>query len=294
MQVFVDVLLCLVLIYVEEKCRACVQSVHRILTRSAPLARALRRGGSQQEIDALYLPLRPLHVRIRRWFAEGRSRKMAERVIKGPIVVGVGGIVVLSVNAVDKSAGWLLLAVGIATAVCAVLHVLLAVCESLAFGRETRRLLHVHMPTDGRLGVPEDWSVSKDENNLLIYFLGLLGMVILGFAALNASIHTVYPSAFFTSGSTGDIAWIYSSIATAATIGDGDLSPRSPSTQLAAIVQIAMGPLLLSWLLVIFTGPDLVDRWTPAEGGWRRPSRRRGGSRRFGTRTESAPAREDD
>jgi voltage-gated potassium channel Kch len=88
-----------------------------------------------------------------------------------------------------------------------------------------------------------------------LYFLWLVYVSIVGYALAYQYLQWIDPGAFQTliSGS-GLINWLYFSAVTTATVGFGDIVPKTEWAQALTLSQILTGPLLLSWLIAVFLG----------------------------------------
>jgi hypothetical protein len=149
---------------------------------------------------------------------------------------------------------WLALILAVATATAATVHLLTAVLRRLVLGADDSQ---AHDVRPAGFAFSKDWAVSVDEgSNLPLYFLGLVFLSVVAFAALYAGLDATSAHSF----TTGDLApsalnWLYFSMTTVATVGYGDVHAHSVVAQLSVIWQIATGPLLLSWLLAVFLTP---------------------------------------
>jgi hypothetical protein len=113
-------------------------------------------------------------------------------------------------------------------------------------------------PTSATIGMgnasPEQHNMTREA--LAVYFLGLIAVSLLSYATLYYGIDTAWPDAFVSArGGTGWLDWIYFSVATASTFGDGEMHVMMPVAQMAVMLQIITGPLLIFWLISV-----LVDR----------------------------------
>jgi hypothetical protein len=197
MQALADTVIVLVALFVIVKCGACLGSICLLAARSADLSAALEKEASQEVVNELYLPLRPLHYRVTRHLKNRpRALALAQQAIRGPIVVSLGALTTLLFAEIGVSPGVLLLVLGASTAFCAGLHVVLAFEEVFIFGRRTRRLFHVRPSGTGSLAFIKSWSVTRDGNNLIGYFLLLLYMLGAGVAAFFLGLDTVDPEHF--------------------------------------------------------------------------------------------------
>jgi hypothetical protein len=145
----------------------------------------------------------------------------------------------------------LALALGALVALCAILVLLTAVLRRLVIGPEDWKTSDVRIPTVGPLRY---WAATNDDtSNLTVYFLVIVLIAIVGFASLYLALGNTKPSGFgphhaHMSGLTA----IYFSATTLATVGFGDVVPKTNLAKIAVICEIGFGPVLLSWLLSVF------------------------------------------
>jgi len=195
---------------------------------------------------------------------DGPFKSVLVRIFPGWVVVSIGAFALFFFDSVSKPLAGLMLALGIATGICAMFHLTFALLGRLIFGSKNYRLLDVQVP---RIDLFEDWAIMEPGNNLMVYFLVLVYMAVVGFAGLYIGINAASHSAFIGSEGRSAIDWLYFSVTTMATIGDSEIRPTSTWAQVAVIAQLSTGPLLLSWLIAVFAsqGQPVGD------GGHRHP-----------------------
>ena len=97
---------------------------------------------------------------------------------------------------------------------------------------------------------------------LAYYFAILTFIAVVAGAGASAALANAHAGAFsgidFRSPTSHErvidpIPYLYFSVATIATVGYGDIFPKSDLARLLTILHIATGPLLLSWLVAVFT-----------------------------------------
>ncbi len=190
---------------------------------------------------------------------EGRGRQFLLTLMRGWMTVSIGALVTLLVAPYAHSRGWpsatvwLSLALGIVTALNAMILVVTAVVRRLIFGAADAHSPDVQLPGSGPT---HRWAVTHEQgSNLPVYFLVLVYMVAVGFAALYEGL-TAWNGHSFAHGHLGPsiLVWIYFSLSTVATVGLGDIHPLTTAATVAVTAEIAAGPLLLSWLLAVFMG----------------------------------------
>jgi hypothetical protein len=86
------------------------------------------------------------------------------------------------------------------------------------------------------------------------YFLGLVYLIIVGYAGAYAALAEVDPAAFTNHGNAPPaVMWTYYSVTTTATVGFGDVHPTGTWGFVATTTQIMAGPMLLAWLISAFS-----------------------------------------
>jgi Ion channel len=192
---------------------------------------------------------------------EGRGRQFLLTLMRGWMTVSIGALVTLLLAPHAHSSGspgaaaWLSLALGIATAFNAMILVITAVVRRLILGAEDARSPDVQLPGSGPT---HRWAVTHEHgSNLPVYFLVLVYMIAVSFAALYAGL-TAWDGNSFAHAHFGPsiLVWIYFSLSTVATVGLGDIHPMTTAAVIAVTMEIAAGPLLLSWLLAVFMGGE--------------------------------------
>jgi hypothetical protein len=178
---------------------------------------------------------------------DGIARNALTKVFRSWFTVSVGTVTIFALA--DARPSWLVLGLGIATALNAVLHLVTAVVRRLILGHYDSRASDVQVAT-----LTRNWAVARDPlGNLSFYFLVLVYLAIVGFAGLYCSLDAFDARAFDHGHLTlSAVTWIYLSVTTIATVGFGDVHPLSIGAQIAVICQITTGPLLLSWLIAVF------------------------------------------
>jgi hypothetical protein len=85
------------------------------------------------------------------------------------------------------------------------------------------------------------------------YFLGLVYVIIVGYAGVYAAVNQANPAAFTNQGNApAAVVWTYYSVVTTATVGFGDVHPTGTWGFVTTMAQIMAGPLLLAWLISAF------------------------------------------
>jgi hypothetical protein len=146
-------------------------------------------------------------------------------------------------------------ALGVTIALCSTFVLATAVLRRLVLGSQEWKTSDVQVPSAGWLS---SWSAVREQGaNSSVYFLVVVYLSVIGFAALYLGIAAVDPSSFaYGEGEASRITWVYFSFATLATVGYGDVAPLSDAAKVAVSCEIASGPLLLSWLLATFLSVD--------------------------------------
>jgi hypothetical protein len=154
-------------------------------------------------------------------------------------------------------------ALGVSIALCSIFVLVTAVLRRLALGVNDWKTSDVQVPPVGRFS---RWAMRHEPGtNKLVYFLVVVYLSVLGFAALYVAFGAGDPTGFMQhgapmpTGSTSPITWLYFSFTTLATVGYGDITPVSDAARIAVACQIALGPLLLSWLLAVFLSSKHTD-----------------------------------
>jgi hypothetical protein len=160
-----------------------------------------------------------------------------------PSVITMGSLVLFTTG--PDTGGNVQLVLGVAIALCSILALMMAVLRRLVLGSRDWETSDVQLPE-----FFSEWAVSTEAGaNNSVYFLVLVYLSIVGFAALYFSMEVIDGSGFAHFGSASVITALYLSITTLATVGYGDIHAVSDLARVAVIVQISTGPLLLSWLL---------------------------------------------
>lgn len=220
------------------------------------LAERLRNGdGAELEhFPALVNPFDRLLMRV----AGGSSvwARLVRLSFTAPAVVVSGAVVAFACSHEDQPVLTLTLGIGLAT--CSALVVLTAVIRRMLFGADDWKTSDVQVPAGGLFG---GWAMAREKGaNKSVYFLVIVYLSVLGFAALYLAIGVTEPSAFVGAGDGASrITWLYFSLTTLATVGYGDIHPESTGAMIAVSSQIAAGALLLSWLLAAFLSSPAVD-----------------------------------
>lgn len=160
-----------------------------------------------------------------------------------PSVLTMGSLVLFTMGL--GTSGNVQLVLGVAIVLCSMLALTMAVLRRLILGSQDWETSDVQLPE-----FVSEWAVSTEAGaNNSVYFLVLVYLSVVGFAALYFSMAATDPSAFAHFGSASVITALYLSITTLATVGYGDIHAASDLARVAVIMQISTGPLLLSWLL---------------------------------------------
>ena len=231
--------------FLALKSYAVLWSFYRVFVSGNGLARLLREHAPDPALKAELRKLRPIGT----WLYDLPKPlgPALATLFRGPITISLGAAVSVVAVTVGESAPGLLLALGVATAICALLHLVSALIWRLAFGREAYRLYDVKIPPFRQI---KEWAVIHEPGqNLIPYFLSLLYISVLGFMTLYIGVSAVDPAAYAVSGGRSAFTWFYFSITTMATLGDSEAAARGVGAQIAVVAQLATGPLLLSWLL---------------------------------------------
>ena len=207
------------------------------------------REATQDDFDLFVANSNP----VDRFLYAARNRRLARVLSRGFrswVTVSAGCVAALL--GAGATSRFLVLAVGIATAINAMLHLITAVVRRLIFGQHDSHARDIQIAT-----LTPTWAVSREPlANLSLYFLVLAYFAIVGFAALYQGIDYMDSHAFAHDHlAISGVTWIYLSITTIATVGFGDVHPMSLGAQVAVIGEIATGPLLLSWLISVFLTP---------------------------------------
>jgi hypothetical protein len=237
---------------------ASVGLVRQILGGGATAERLRKRKLTEAELDRFVLSSGVFMKRLY-GLKEGRGRQFLLTLMRGWMTVSIGALVTLLLAPYAHSSGWpgaaawLSLALGIATAFNAMILVITAVVRRLILGAADARGPDVQLPGSGPT---HRWAVTHEHgSNLPVYFLVLVYMIAMSFAALYAGL-TAWNGHSFAHAHFGPsiLVWIYFSLSTVATVGLGDIHPLTTAAAVAVTMEIAAGPLLLSWLLAVFMG----------------------------------------
>lgn len=150
----------------------------------------------------------------------------------------------------------LLLAAGAATAAATLGLLLTSLFRRLILGRYEAYTSDVQIPKGLRLPGAADVG-----GNLAVYFIMLAYLVVIGYASLDAAVATADPHAFAVAGvaRTG-FEWLYFSAITTSTVGYGDIHAQSTAAQILTLVQVASGPLFLTWMIAVIVGDRQIDK----------------------------------
>lgn len=94
---------------------------------------------------------------------------------------------------------------------------------------------------------------------LTVYFLALSAILVVGFGGAYTGL-MADPKDHAFHGGEAKGSGVYLSIVTAATVGYGDIYPESGLARAVTAMQITTGPLLLAWVLTVFTSRPLGER----------------------------------
>ncbi len=220
----------------------------------------------RQDMPARLNPVDGLLKRLtERQGAQTRVGRWIRSAYLAPTVITVATILEFGCGSGRHPA--LSLVLGVATALCALFVVLTALLRRLILGPYDWQTSDVQIPKgtrrspgESKQGCLSDWAIfSVPGANNTIYFLVMLYLSTIGFAALYFGLSSVDRHAFSqaTNGSPL-IAWLYFSVTIVATIGSG-ISAVSDAAKIAVLCQITTGPLLLSWLLAVFLGQGHLE-----------------------------------
>jgi hypothetical protein len=240
-------ILLLALLLLAAKDLACVWGLTNQMRGDGAIARRLESGdATQADFDDYVAESNPIDGTLYR-MNDGSIKNVLTKVFRSWFTVSVGSATVFALAGATPSS--LVLCLGIATGLNAVLHLVTAVVRRLILGHHDSRASDVQVAT-----LTRNWAVARDPlGNLSLYFLLLVYLAIVGFAGLYRSIDAFDAHAFaYGHLALSAVTWIYLSITTIATVGFGDIHPLSVGAQIAVICQIATGPLLLSWLIAVF------------------------------------------
>lgn len=197
-------------------------AVVTLTLRGADLARHLRLKETGVEYKHFPSLLSPIDRVVQSW---PRAARVA---FTTPAVVTIGAVIVF---ASASPAGRLLtILVGGLVAATAMLALVTAVLRRLVLGQEDVLTSDVQIPA---VGVLKDWAVAREAGaNASLYFLVLVYLSLIGFAALYFALEVVSPGAF-TGASNPDsvVTWLYFSLTTLGTVGFGDIHPETAAAQ---------------------------------------------------------------
>jgi hypothetical protein len=211
---------------------------------------ALDAGRFQRDIGNRHIPA--LANGIDRLFDQARPAALRRALLlafNAPVVVMLGTVVCL----IPGGSPWLVRDMGVATAFCSALALVISVLRRLVLGPQDHATSDVALPRAGPL---KHWAVHDDgaRGNLFVYFLVLVLMSVAGFAALYRGLALSDPHAFHADDvQVRAFTWVYFSLTTLGTVGFGDIHASSVLAQIAVACQIATGPLLVGWVLSVFT-----------------------------------------
>jgi hypothetical protein len=242
-------LLIATILLIGVKVMAYILSLFKFCLIGGYLASELRSGRGDDLKKNAPARLNPIDRRLE-MIAGGNSlwEKLLRTAFTAPMIITGASLLQLGLGSGDHLS--LTLALGISIALCSMLVLVTAVLRRLIFGAYDWETSDVKVPTK----FLSEWAVARDSGaNNSLYFLILVYLSVLGFAALYLAIGAAQPSAFMQDGqSPSSLTWLYFSITTLATVGYGDIHPLSNAAKIAVTCQITTGPLLLSWLLSVF------------------------------------------
>jgi len=243
-------ILLLVLLLLAAKNLACVWGLINQMRVGGAITQRLESGDATQvDFDDYIAESNPIDRALYR-MNDGAAKAVLTKLFRSWFTVSVGSATVFALAGAAPS--WLVLSLGVATALNAVLHLVTAVVRRLILGHHDSHASDVQVAT-----LTGSWAVARDPlGNLSFYFLLLVYLAIVGFAGLYRAIDAFDAHSFaYGHLALSAVTWIYLSITTIATVGFGDIHPQSTGAQIAVICQIATGPLLLSWLIAVFATP---------------------------------------
>jgi hypothetical protein len=259
----VNAALAFALVLTATKAVAICLAWYRTMRDGRALLEAIRRPDwSVDEIRSEMERLSPLDGFIARIKAPA-LRACLKVGFRAYVVVSAATAILLAAGTSSVASAWLIVATGVSTATCTLLLLVTAMLRRVVYGNEDWRTLDVALPA---LPFASSWAVYRDHgSNVPVYFLVLVYLAVVGFAGLYSSIDAVDEHAFAVPSGPTAVTWLYFSITTVSTIGFGDVHPRSVGAEVAAISQIAVGPLLLSWLIAVLLTPRPVQSLAVAE-----------------------------
>jgi hypothetical protein len=246
-------LVCLIgaLALVGLKTAACLWGFANQVWTGGELAASLRAGNANDEaVNAWACRANPVDRAIAR-IQPCNVRKTVAACFRSWITVSVGVVAVFVASATASPDTSVEVVLALTVAAEAVIHVATALMRRLVIGHHDSRAADVQILSGGPF---KNWEIAQDYfANLTIYFLVLVYLVVVSFAALYAALAANQSAAFAHAGvAVSSLTWLYFSITTSATLGTGDVHPRSTLAQLAVTSQIVCGPVLLSWLITAF------------------------------------------
>jgi hypothetical protein len=249
---------------------AAVLGIVRQAQGGGEIAAALRRG--DRDADERFHRLVYESNPIDRWLyhiAAGKTRRWLAKFFWAPVTTTLAAVgLILADGASSRHllggiSAMVVVALAIVTAVSVTIHLVTAVVRRLIFGSDDSRAsdLEAGRRFAANPAAPppvfKQWAVFVEEgSNLPLYFLGLVYLAVAGFVALYAGLDAVLVGAYSPQRlAYAPFSSVYLSVTTVSTVGFGDVHAARTLTEIAATWQIAMGPLLLSWLLAVFLTP---------------------------------------
>jgi len=247
-----DILALIVIAMLSVKAMAMLDGMVRLIRSGPSLVRQIEDDHlSNVAIGSILLEWRPVERSIAR-ISYPPLRLAMQGIFNGVGAVTVGMSTTMALFSTDRVTGGLLLTLGIMTATCAFLLLIFAVLRRLVLGQFDLRTDDIQVPNV--LGF-RNWQVHRDGSNAAIYFMALVYVNASGFAALYASLARVGVGSFsHVDASSNALSWIYFSVVTLSTVGYGDVHPVNTIGQLAVLLQLTSGPLLLTWLVATLLG----------------------------------------
>lgn len=197
-------------------------------------------------IEASHSRPRRIHALVLR--RPGRLRSMIDTLSTTPPLVMIAAVLLFALR--GRASVWTVdLAASGLVALCFIMAAT-ALWLRLVLGSYDTFFSDIQVPSRFKgFGIAADRA-----NTLAVYFLVLLGTLLVGFAGAYAAFSAVHPEAFAatTRGGGGPILWLLQSAETLATVGQP--GPSVGWARLVVLVQLATGPLLLTWLASAIVG----------------------------------------